>query len=115
MAASTAGQITLVNAQGNARTEPFTMTPTANQYVTFTSTGDSKIKTLAGGEALIAIVVNNDGVTTVTKAKITIDGQDIRNTILLAPYAIDNAPIPNTLPAPIKFLGGKEIAIQVLA
>jgi len=115
MAASTAGQITLVNSQGNTRTETFTMTPSAAEYVTFSSTGTTTLKTAAGGESIIGFNVNNDGVTTCTQAKIYIDGQDIRNRMLMALYAVDNAPVPTALPSAIRIGGLKEISIQMLA
>ena len=114
MAASTAGQIVLRNSQGNTRTETFTMTPTADQYVTFSSTGTTTLKTANGGESIVGFNVNNDGVTTVTQAKFYVDGQDIRNRMLLALYAVDNAPVPTGI-SPIVIGGLKEVSIQVLA
>ena len=46
MAASTAGMIVLRNlATRNVRSETFTMTPSANQYVTWSNTGNAFILT----------------------------------------------------------------------
>ena len=47
MAASTAGMVVLRNRKtGNTRAETFTMTPTANQYVTWSNTGQTHILTI---------------------------------------------------------------------
>lgn len=115
MAASTAGMIVLRNlGTGNARAEPFTMTPTANQMVVWTSTGGSFVLTAKEGEELVDLQVNNDGKTTVTKAKFILDGTDIRNTYLLELFAADSK-MPTRVVTPIRFGGNKQLQIQVLA
>jgi hypothetical protein len=115
MAASTAGMIVLRNAKtGNCRSETFTMTPTANQYVTFSSNGQSFVLTAPEGEDIVDFQVNNDGVTTVTQAKFIIDGQDIRNRYLLVLFAADST-MPTRLVTPIKVGGNKQLQLQVLA
>lgn len=113
MAASTAGQLVLAGGKGGTRIEQFTMTPADPEWVTFASTGTSTLKTQGGGETIIGINFNNDGVTTVTKAKLYVDGQDIRAQFLMALYATDNAPVPTTLPNGIAISGNKEISIEV--
>lgn len=115
MAASTAGMIVLRNlASGNTRAETFTMTPSANQYVTWTSNGKTDILTSPAGEEIVDLQVNNDGLTTVTQGKFIIDGQDIRNRYLLALFAVDNA-MPTRIVSPIKISGNKQLQFQVLA
>lgn len=113
MAASTAGQLVLAGGKGGTRIEVFTMTPADPEYVTFASTGTTTLKTQKGGESIIGINVNNDGVTTVDRIKIYVDGQDIRTQLLLALYATDNAPVPTTLPNPIHISSNKEISLEV--
>jgi len=115
MAASTAGMIVLRNlGNGNSRSEPFTMTPTANQYVTWSSTGNAFILTAPEGEEIVDLQFNNDGVTTVTQAKFLVDGQDIRNRYLMVLFAADST-MPNRLVTPIRIGGNKQLQIQVLA
>jgi len=115
MAASTAGMIVLRNRKtGNSRSETFTMTPTANQLVTFSTNGQSFILTAPEGEEVVDIQFNNDGVTTVTQFKFIVDGQDIRNRYLMALFASDNA-MPTRMVTPIVFQGNKQLQIQVLA
>jgi hypothetical protein len=115
MAASTAGMLVLRNlGSGNARSEPFTCTPTANQYVTFSSNGQTHFLTAPEGEEIVDIQFNNDGVTTVTQFKILVDGQDIRNRFLMVLFAADST-MPNRLISPIRFGGNKQIQVQVLA
>ena len=115
MAASTAGMIVLRNIKtGNVRAETFTMTPTANQYVTWSSTGNAFLLTAPEGEDLIDLQFNNDGVTTVTQAKFISDGMDIRNRYLMVLFAADST-MPNRIVSPIKFDGGKQLQLQVLA
>ncbi len=115
MAATTKGQITLVNAQGNSRVETFTMTPTDGEYVTFSSTGTTTLKIQPGGESIVGINFNNDGATTVNTAYLFADGQDIRCKFMMALYAIDNAPVPIQLPGAISIRGGRELSISVNA
>jgi len=112
MAASTAGQVVLQGGKGGTRIEQFTMTPADPEYVTFASTGTTTLKTQPGGERIVGINFNNDGVTTVTKAKFYVDGQDIRAQVLMALYATDNAPVPTSM-SPILIGGNKELSIQV--
>ena len=115
MAASTAGMIVLKNlTTGNTRAETFTMTPSANQYVTFSSNGQTHMLTAPEGEAIVDLQVNNDGVTTVTQGKFLVDGQDIRNRYLLALFATDNA-MPTRIVSPIAIGGNKQLQFQVLA
>jgi len=115
MAASTAGMVVLKNLKtGNTRAETFTMTPTANQYVTWSSTGNSFILTAPEGEAIVDLQLNNDGVTTVTQGKFLVDGTDIRNRYLLALFASDNA-MPTRIVSPISISGNKQLQFQVLA
>jgi len=110
MAASTAGMIVLTGAHGT-RSETFTMTPANDEYATFVSNGKTSIKIPAGGEALVDLQVNNDGVTTCTQLLFKSNGQDIRNRYLMALFAADNT-MPTRLVTPIKFAGGSEIQIQ---
>jgi hypothetical protein len=115
MAASTAGMIVLRNSKtGNVRSETFTMTPSANQYVTWSSTGNAFILTAPEGEQIVDFQVNNDGVTTVTQAKFIVDGQDIRNRYLLVLFAADST-MPTRLVSPIIIGGNKQLQLQVLA
>jgi len=115
MAASTAGMIVLRNLKtGNARAETFTMTPTANQYVTWSNTGNAFLLTAPEGEEIVDLQVNNDGVTTVTQGKFIIDGADIRNRYLLVLFAADST-MPNRLVTPIRIGGNKQLQFQVLA
>jgi len=115
MAASTAGMIVLQNLKtGNTRAETFTMTPTANQYVTFSSTGNTFVLTAPEGEQIVDIQVNNDGVTTVTQGKFLVDGSDIRNRYLLVLFAADST-MPTRVVSPIKIGGNKQLQFQVLA
>jgi len=115
MAASTAGMIVLRNLKtGNTRSETFTMTPSANQYVTFASNGQTHILTAPDGEEIVDLQVNNDGVTTVTAGKFIVDGQDIRNRYLLALFAADNT-MPTRIVSSIKIGGNKQLQFQVLA
>jgi len=115
MAASTAGMIVLRNrVNGKVRSEAFTMTPTANQYVTWSSTGQTHILTSPEGDDIIDLQVNNDGVTTVTQGKFLVDGQDIRNRYLLVLFAADST-MPTRIVAPIPIGGNKQLQFQVLA
>lgn len=115
MAASTAGMIVLRNRKtGNARSETFTMTPTAGELVTFSSNGQSFVLTAPEGEDIVDIQFNNDGVTTVTQFKFLSDGQDIRNRYLMALFAADNA-MPTRVVNGISFGGNKQLQMQVLA
>lgn len=115
MAASTAGMVVLRNLKtGNTRAETFTMTPAANQYVTWTATGNAFILTSPDGEEIVDLQVNNDGVTTVTQGMFKVDGADIRNRYLLALFAVDNA-MPTRIVSPIKIGGNKQLQFQVLA
>ncbi len=115
MAASTAGMIVLRNnATGNARAEPFTCTPSANQYVTWSSSGNTFVLTSPEGEDIVDIQFNNDGVTTVTQFMFKVNGADINNRYLMALFASDNT-MPTRLVTPIKISGGKQLQIQVLA
>lgn len=114
MAASTAGMIVLQNAEGKTRSETFTMTPSANQYVTWTATGNAFILIAPEGEAIVDIQFNNDGVTTVTQCMFKVDGADIRNRYLMALFAVDNA-MPTRVVSPIKIMGGKQLQLQMLA
>ena len=115
MAASTAGTLVLRNlGSGNARSEPFTCTPSANQYVTFSSNGATNFLTSPEGEEIVDIQFNNDGVTTVTQFKFLVDGQDIRNRYLMVLFAAGST-MPNRLVTPIRLGGGKQIQLQVLA
>lgn len=115
MAASTAGMLVLRNNQtGNTRAEAFTMTPAANQYVTFASSGTTFMLTSPEGESIVDLQVNNDGVTTVTQAKFLVDGSDIRNRYLLALFASDNA-MPTRIVSPIIIGGNKQLQLQMLA
>jgi len=115
MAASTAGMVVLRNLKtGNTRAETFTMTPTANQYVTWSSTGNAFILTAPEGEEIVDLQVNNDGVTTVTQGKFIVDGADIRNRYLLVLFAADST-MPNRLVSGIKVGGNKQLQFQVLA
>lgn len=115
MAASTAGMIVLRNLRtGNARAEPFTMTPSANQYATFATTGTTFILTAGEGEEIVDLQFNNDGVTTVTQCKFFLDGADIRNRFLMVLYAADSK-MPTRIVTPIRLGGGKQLQLQFLA
>lgn len=115
MAASTAGQIVLKNmSTGKVRSEAFTMTPTANQYVTWTSNGATLLRIDEGNEKLLDLQFNNDGVTTVTQAKFVLGGQDIRNRYLMVLYAADSTMPTRIIDGPT-FSGGKDLQLQVLA
>ena len=115
MAASTAGMVVLQNLKtGNTRAETFTMTPTANQYGTFSSTGQTHILTAPEGEQIVDIQFNNDGVTTVTQALFKVDGSDIRNRYLMVLFAADST-MPTRVVSPIKIGGNKQLQIQFLA
>lgn len=111
MAASTAGQIVLRNAQGQSRSETFTMTPANDEYATFGSNGKTSISIMQGGEAVVDIQVNNDGVTTCTQVLFKSNGQDVRNRYLMAAFAVDSA-VPTRLVTPIKFNGGSDLQLQ---
>jgi len=115
MAASTAGMVVLRNRiNGKTRAETFTMTPAANEYVTWSSTGQTHILTAPEGEDIVDLQVNNDGVTTVTQGKFLVDGQDIRNRYLLVLFAADST-MPNRLVSPIPLGANKQLQFQVLA
>jgi len=115
MAASTAGMIVLRNLKtGNTRSETFTMTPAANQYVTWSNTGNAFMLTSPEGEAIVDLQINNDGKTTVTQGKFLVDGTDIRNRYLLVLFAADST-MPNRIVNPIVIGGGKQLQFQVLA
>jgi hypothetical protein len=115
MAASTAGMVVLRNLKtGNCRAEPFTMTPSALQYGTWTSNGQSFILTAPEGEQIVDLQFNNDGVTTVTKARFIVDGQDIRNTYLMVLFASDSK-MPTRIVTPLGLSGNKQLQIQFLA
>ena len=115
MAASTAGMLVLRNnASGNTRAETFTMTPSDKQFATFVSTGTTFMLTHPAGESIVDLQFNNDGKTTVTKAKFYSDGADIRNTYLMELFAADSK-VPTRLQAPIIYGGNKQLQIQFLA
>jgi len=115
MAASTAGMIVLRNLKtGNTRAETFTMTPAANEYVTWSNTGNAFILTAPEGEEIVDLQVNNDGVTTVTQGKFLVDGTDIRNRYLLVLFAADST-MPTRIVNPIRIGGSKQLQFQVLA
>jgi hypothetical protein len=115
MAASTAGMIVLKNLRtGNTRAETFTMTPAANQYVTWSNTGNAFLLTAPEGEAIVDLQVNNDGKTTVTQGKFIVDGADIRNRYLLVLFAADST-MPTRIVSPIAIGGNKQLQFQVLA
>lgn len=115
MAASTAGMLVLRNlSTGNTRAESFTMTPSANQFATFTSSGTTFLLTAPQGEEVVDLQFNNDGVTTVTKCKFYSDGADIRNTYLMVLFAADSK-MPTRMVSGIKYGGNKQLQIQFLA
>lgn len=115
MAASTAGMIVLRNrATGKTRSETFTCTPTANQYVTWSSSGNTFVLTNPEGEDIVDIQFNNDGVTTVTQFAFKVNGADIQNRYLMVLFAADST-MPNRLVTPIPIGGNKQLQIQVLA
>jgi hypothetical protein len=114
MAASTAGHIVMMKADGNSMVEPFTMTPTDGQYVTWTNNNQTFILTPAGGCSIVDFQVNNDGKTTVTQGAFKVDGSDIRNRFLLVLQAADSA-VDTTLKVPIKIGGNKQLQLQVHA
>lgn len=115
MAASTAGMIVLRNlGTGNSRAETFTMTPSANQYGTWATTGNSFILTAPQGEEIVDLKFNNDGKTTVTKARFVVDGADIRNTYLMELFAADSK-VDTKLIAPVRISGNRQLQIQFLA
>ena len=115
MAASTAGMLVLRNNKtGNTRAEAFTMTPSANQYVTFASSGTTFMLTAPEGESIVDLQVNNDGKTTVTQGKFLVDGSDIRNRYLLVLFAADST-MPTRIVSPIIIGGNKQLQFQVLA
>ena len=110
MAASTAGMIVLVG-PGGTRSETFTMTPANDEYATFANNGKTSIKVEPGGESIVDLKFNADGVTTCSQCLFKSNGQDIRNRMLMALFAADNT-MPTRLIAPIKFAGGSEVQIQ---
>lgn len=115
MAASTAGMIVLRNrGTGNARSESFTMTPAADQYVTFSSTGTTAVLIAPEGEEIVDLQFNNDGLTTVTQCLFKVNGADIRNRYLMALFAVDNA-MPTRLVTPIILNGNGQLQLQMLA
>ena len=115
MAASTAGHIVIQKADGNSMIEPFTMTPTDGQYVTWTSNNQSFILTPAGGNCrIVDLQFNNDGKTTVNQAQFKVDGGDIRNRVLMVLHAADSA-VDTTLKVPIIIGPNKQLQIQVHA
>lgn len=111
MAASTAGHMVLKDKAGRTRIETFTMTPANLQYVTFASNGQTFLTIQAGGEYVVDMFLNGDGVTTCSQGKFLKDGQDIRVRILLA-NLIGTTQVTR-LPAPIGFTGGSNIQFQV--
>lgn len=115
MAASTAGHIVIQKPDGNSMIEPFTMTPTANQYVTWTSNNLSFILTPSGGNCkIVDLQFNNDGKTTVTQAAFKVDGSDIRNRVLMVLHAADSA-VDTRLKVPIVIGANKQLQLQVFA
>lgn len=114
MTATTAGQLTLVNANGQTRIEHFSMTPTAEQKVIFTTTGTTFILTLSGGEKLIDIYFNNDGVTTVNNFKLISNGLALPINGLMSLFAADSN-ISTRLTNPITFEGNKQLQMSVHA
>jgi len=110
VAASTAGMIVLTGS-GGTRAESFTMTPANDEYATFANNGKTSINIAAGGESVVDIQVNNDGVTTCSQFLFKSNGQDIRNRYLMVLFAAGST-MPTRLVAPIKFRGGSELQIQ---
>jgi len=110
MAASTAGMIVLTGPNGT-RSETFTMTPANDEYATFANNGKTSIKIPQGGESIVDIQFNNDGVTTCSQFLFKSNGQDIRNRMLMVLFAAGST-MPTRLVAPIKFRGGSEVQIQ---
>lgn len=110
MAASTAGMVVLTG-PGGTRSEPFTMTPANDEYGTWASNGKTSINIAPGGESIVDIQVNNDGVTTCSQFLFKSNGQDIRNRYLMVLFAAGST-MPTRLVAPIKFRGGSELQIQ---
>jgi len=89
------------------------MTPSANQYVTFTSNGQPYILISPEGEFVADIFLNGDGTTTVTQGKLVKDGQDIRVRFLLS--SLIGTTQVTRLPSPIGIAGGAQLQFQVLA
>lgn len=115
MAASTAGHIVIRRGNGNSMIEPFTMTPTDGQYVTWTSNNQTFILTPSGGDCeIVDLQFNNDGKTTVTQAQFKVDGGDIRNRVLMVLHAADSA-VDTKLKVPIKIGPNKQLQLQVHA
>jgi len=115
MAASTAGHIVIQKADGNSMIEPFTMTPSDGQYVTWTNNNQTFILTPSGGDCTIVdLQFNNDGKTTVTQAAFKVDGSDIRNRVLMVLHAADSA-VETALKVPIRIGANKQLQLQVHA
>ena len=114
MVATTAGQLTLVNNAGQTRIEHFTMTPTDGQKVIFTTTGTTFFLTLGGGEKLVDIYFNNDGLTTVNNFKLISNGLTLPINGLMSLFSADSK-ITTRLVNPITFAGNKQVQMSVHA
>lgn len=112
MAASTAGHIVLRSrANGNSRVQSFTFSGAAK--VTWDATGLTALDILAGGEEIVDIVFNNDGVTTVTQFALKINGIEVSR-LKMVIFASDTA-MPTRLVTPIMIQGGRSLQIETLA
>ena len=115
MAATTAGMMQLKNqATGKLRIEHFTMTPTDGQKVIWAGTGTTFLLTQPGGEDIIDVFFNNDGVTTVTNFKLLINGIAININPLMALFAADSN-ITQRLVAPIGINANMQLQMTVHA
>jgi len=114
MAASTAGQITLLDPSGQTRIEHFTMTPSDGQKVTFTSTGTTFFLSLPSGERIVDLYFNNDGITTVTNFKIISNGRILPINGLMSLFAADSN-ISQRLVTPITVGGNRQLQLSVHA
>lgn len=114
MAATTAGQITLIDTAGQTRIEHFTMTPTDGQKAIFTTTGTTFFLTLPSGERIVDIYFNNDGVTTVTNFKLISNGRILPINGLMSLFAADSN-ISQRLVTPISVGGNRQLQLSVHA
>jgi len=115
MAATTAGMIQLRNqANGKLRIEHFTMTPTADQKVIWAGTGTTFLLTQPGGEDIVDIFFNNDGVTTVNNFKLLLNGIAININPLMSLFAADSN-ITQRLVVPIGISENMQLQMTVHA
>ena len=111
MAAVTKGHIVLRNmGTGNTRVEYFTVTAANAAFAVYANNNQNFILISPEGEAIVDILMDGDGTTTVSNVKMIADGQDIRNRLML--LSLIGTTQTTRLPSAIQVRGNRQFQMQ---